>query len=235
MEGEPIWEAAVSIDFKIYNPRQNPVFPTDNQTTGAQYQQWLEQYYSLRERCFRRDLGVDDFDGSEEVFDRIGYTLLIIADNICVGGVRLNESTSEYPYLLPLESDGFMLRRVFPQLNELGIRFSQWTRLAVHDNFRSSEVIGNLAKHMSKMYRALGHDYGFNVSGSNRARFYRRLHSSQGHSSEIRKEVQLPVDGEFSHLEHLLSVVYVHEEAKALVYQPCRDHHQQAEAILHVA
>ena len=40
----------------------------------------LGQYYALREQCFREELGLPDFDGSEEECDRKGQILLAIQD-----------------------------------------------------------------------------------------------------------------------------------------------------------
>jgi len=46
----------------------------------------LEQYYALREQCFKQDLGLEEFDGSEEDKDRRGQILIAHIDGQVVGG-----------------------------------------------------------------------------------------------------------------------------------------------------
>ena len=54
----------------------------------------LEQYYALREQCFREELGLPDFDGSEEECDRKGHILLAIQDGRCIGGARISPTVT---------------------------------------------------------------------------------------------------------------------------------------------
>ena len=46
----------------------------------------LQQYYDLREQCYREELGIPDFDGSEELDDQRGHILLAIENGRCIGG-----------------------------------------------------------------------------------------------------------------------------------------------------
>lgn len=208
------------IRFCVYNPQQNPVVPQDTLIPSANWKEWLQDYYRIRQECFRNELGIADFDGSEDRYDRIGYTLLIIADNQCIGGVRLNESGANSSALLPLESDDFMLPDFFPELTEESSLYSQWTRLAISPECRSAELINQLAQKMSWMNSLLGHKYCFNVSGTCRQRFYRRLHGSQGHPYETRDDVTVPPRKGFEHLEHLLSISYIDKNTPSLSYCP---------------
>ena len=50
----------------------------------------LEQYYQLRQTCFRKELGIPDFDGSEDELDRQSSILLAIQDGRCIGGARIS-------------------------------------------------------------------------------------------------------------------------------------------------
>ena len=51
--------------------------------------QLLQQYYQLRQDCFRRELGLPDFDGSEDESDRKGQILIARIGDRCVGGARI--------------------------------------------------------------------------------------------------------------------------------------------------
>ena len=52
--------------------------------------QLLQQYYDLRERCYRKELGIPDFDGSEDADDQRGRILLAIENGRCIGGARVS-------------------------------------------------------------------------------------------------------------------------------------------------
>lgn len=193
-------------------------------TLGKEWQPvWFEQYLALREVCFREELGVDSTSTSLDHYDLSGYLLLVIADNVCVGGARLNEAISGGLHggeRLPLENDDFMLNQVFPELNKTGTRYAQWTRLVLDEKFRTPDVLSLLAASMAELSIQREHQYCFNVSGTQRARLYRRLHLSQGFRCEIRRDITMPTDNEFGHLEHLLSVSYSRNTAGSLAYQP---------------
>ncbi len=181
--------------------------------------EWLDQYLSLREISFRSELNIPTFDGSIDNFDLSGYLLLLIVSDQCIGGARLNESSAGGD-LLPLENDHFPLSDVFPELTEQRARYAQWTRLVVDERFRTPGLLNLLAASMAELSAERQHDYCFNVSGAERARLYRRLHLSQGFKSEIRREIEIETSGDFSHLEHLLSVAYRDRTMASLVYQP---------------
>lgn len=189
--------------------------------SGEEWQPiWFEQYLVLREECFRKELGISGFSQSLDRYDLSGYLLLVIADGVCVGGVRLNEATIGGSDTLPLESDNFMLNQIFPELNQLGTRYAQWTRLAVHEAYRSTSVLSQFAAAMSELSVKRDHHYCFNISGAARARFYRKLYRLQGIHCEIRREVEVPVGGDFKHLDHILSIAYKDSSMAGLDYQP---------------
>lgn len=195
---------------------------------------WLEQYTALREECFQQSLGIKNLSTSFDRYDLSGYLLLVINDGVCVGGARLNEACSGGKYggeRLPLESDSFMLNRVFPQLNREGVRYGQWTRLVLDESFRTPSVLNMLATAMADLSVQRDHQYCFNVSGTERARLYRRLHLSQGYRCEIRREVTIPVEDGFGHLEHLLSVAYSRTSTSPLIYQPYESEDIAEEAV----
>ena len=50
----------------------------------------LEEYYQPRQASFRKELGIPDFDGSEDDVDRQSHILLAIQDGRCIGGARIS-------------------------------------------------------------------------------------------------------------------------------------------------
>lgn len=180
---------------------------------------WFEQYLALREECFRKELGIEGFSESLDHYDLSGYLLLVIDGDVCVGGARLNEATSGGSAVLPVETDDFMLSQLFPELNQPGTRYAQWTRLAVHESYRTNSVLSQLGAAMSDVSVQRDHHYCFNISGAARARLYRKLYQLQGIRCEIRHEVEVPVESDYSHLDHVLSVAYKDPSMASLSYQ----------------
>lgn len=182
---------------------------TSSQYAISQRKNWLEQYYQIRQTCFRQELGVRTFDGSEDDFDRNGYLLIAHDQERCVGGIRLSVSTPETPQLLPLEMNGFMLQELFPEIARNRESYSQWTRLALLPEYRTPEILQKMALMLIWQAKRLGCSYSFNVAGMNRARLYQRLHRVQGFHYEILRDLKIPAEGSFRGLEHLLSVGYL--------------------------
>ena len=202
----------MTVSFELIKHSGNDPFEPESTEacfTSSQRKNWLEQYYQIRQECFRRDLGIKSFDGAEDKFDRSGYLLIALDRQQCIGGVRLSISTPESPLLLPLEINGFMLQERFPDIARNKESYSQWTRLALKLEYRASEVLHRMALVMIQQTKRLQCSYSFNVAGMNRARLYQRLHRLQGFNYEILKGVNIPAEGNLVGLEHLLSVGYL--------------------------
>ncbi len=177
----------------------------------------LERYYKIREECYRRELGVRSFDGSEDTFDRTGKILIVKDGDRCVGGARLSSSTSTNPGLLPMEKNGFLILREFPELAQSGKGYCQWTRLALLPEYRTTKMLRMMTQEMINEVISQGYSYSFGISGLNRSRLYRRLHQAAGYSYEIRRDVKIQEEGAFAGLEHLLSIGYLEHTADPLV------------------
>ncbi|WP_210396531.1 hypothetical protein [Motiliproteus sediminis] len=175
----------------------------------------LEQYYRLRERCFREDLGLPDFDGSEDAWDRCSQILIAREGDRCIGGMRI---TGREPALgvLPIEEEGVdlsCLRRALPQDSP---RYCQWGRLALLPEVRSTELLQDFIAEMIIHSRQLGYQYSVMVAGMNRSRLYRRLYRGLGLRYDIVPELRVPAEEGFEELPHLLSVAWLrHEEDQA--------------------
>ncbi|MFC6668979.1 hypothetical protein [Marinobacterium aestuariivivens] len=178
----------------------------------------LAQYYDIREACFRKELGLDSFDGSEDEDDRKGHVLIARDGDCCIGGARISGSTPGDPARLPVESDDFILEELFPELQRQRLSYCQWTRLAILPRYRTTEVLRAQCLALIKGSAELNYGYAFNVTGTVRARLYRRLHKNLGYDYEICDHIHIPADEEFTNLEHLLSVAFIKPEAMNLMW-----------------
>ena len=161
----------------------------------------LNQYYQLREECFRNELGIPDFDGSEEYQDRRGQIVVAIKDGNCIGGVRISSHLN-----------------VHEQLHELNLqphRCCIWERFVVSPTARSMQMVYSFIAHAIEASYLAGYQYAVMVSSMKNARLYRHCHSQLGIDFEIHHEVPDCAKGAFEGLEHYLSVSHVHKVMSA--------------------
>lgn len=176
--------------------------------------QLLAQYYKIREACFRKELGLESFDGSEEEDDRAGHILIAMDVDRCIGGARFSGSPASNPTRLPMEGDDFVLEKIFPELAQQS--YGQWTRLCLLPEYRTTEMLRDQCRAMVRGSVELNYSYGFNVAGLARARLYKRLHTVLGYDYKIYDQIGIPAEQGFTHLPHLLSIAFLQPEARAL-------------------
>ncbi|RDE24343.1 hypothetical protein DV711_01765 [Motiliproteus coralliicola] len=162
------------------------------------------QYFNIRQFCFRNDLGLYSFDGSEDQYDREGEILLIMEGNQCIGGARLSGSLDPVP--LPLEHEGLNIQQLFPNISGTDTPYCQWTRLAVHPSKRTPQLMAETAKTMLEIALVKGYQYSFCVSGRSQARLYKRLYNNLGYDYRIMEQIEVPEEPGFKGLPHLLSI-----------------------------
>ncbi len=152
----------------------------------------LQQYYHLREVAFREEIGISDFDGSEEPEDRQGHILVGHQGGRCIGGARIS------PRRLQVED-----------YNELDLdsrACCSWERLVLHPNIRTDQLSRDFCSHLIDVSRVLGFDHALLVSSLRNARYYRRCHSALGVDFRIHRPAPEYASGMFSGLEHYLSI-----------------------------
>ncbi len=166
----------------------------------------LQQYYALREECFRTELGVTDFDGGEDHYDRSGTVLLAVEDGErVIAGMRIFGSYADKPVLLPLENEAFRIRDSFPELGLTSRSYCYWGRLVCHPSHRNDKGFAKLfLGKLLELSAELGFSYAFIVTDSIRSRFYRQVHSTLGYEYRILEEVT-PAEQKFADLEHLIA------------------------------
>jgi hypothetical protein len=157
--------------------------------------QLLDEYYQLRERCFRADLGLVDFDGSEEEQDKCSKIMVALLDGRCVGGVRISAH-------IVLSS----------QLELLGLRKESccmWERFAIEPAMRTLSFFLEFTTNMVSASCDAGYKNAMILSSLLNARFYRRCHTALGVEFHIHRHVPHCAHGVFSGLEHYLSVAHL--------------------------
>ena len=157
----------------------------------------LEQYYQLREKCFRQELKIPDFDGGEDERDREGQILIARIGGRCVGGARIvPESPDQY------------------QVSDLSLPMEtccMWERFVIDPRVRTIQLVRGFCARLIDASMELGYEHAMVLSSLRNARFYRRCHSALGVGFRIHRPVPHCAQGSFAGLEHYLSVAYLGE------------------------
>ena len=155
----------------------------------------LSQYYELREQCFREELGLPDFDGSEEHDDRQGKILLAVKNGRCIGGARISPTVT--------------LQSQIQQLELTQGACCMWERFVIDPAMRTVQMIRDYIAHLIEASRDAGYHHAMVLSSLPNARFYRQCHTALGVSYRIHRHVPHCAKGAFAGLEHYLSVSHL--------------------------
>ena len=164
--------------------------------------QLLQQYYTLREHCFRQELDLPAFDGSEEQLDRCGNILIAHRHGVCVGGARIA------PSQLPVEQ-----LRGFDLVPET---CCAWERFVLDPAIRTVQLARDFLAQLIEMSRVLGYRHALMFSSQLNARFYRQCHTALGVGFQIHETTPDNSQGPFAGLEHYLSVSQLQEKLSPL-------------------
>jgi hypothetical protein len=158
----------------------------------------LSQYYELREKCFRVELGLPEFDGSEDMQDKLGQILIAHQDGVVLAGARISSSWALPEHIL----DGDLSSH----------NSCMWERLVINPVVRSVDFSRDFCGSLVEMSRALGYRHALILSSMRNARHYRRCHTALDVQFQIRKAVPDCAKGKFAGLEHYLSVAHLQEQ-----------------------
>ncbi|MCB1843426.1 MAG: hypothetical protein KDI09_10730 [Halioglobus sp.] len=156
-----------------------------------------DAYYALRERCFRRELGLPEFDGSEEDQDREGEILVALRNGQCIGGARISNRLLMPSQVEMLELDAESC--------------CMWERFVIDPRVRTVQLVRSFCARLIDASLDLGNEHAMVLSSLRNARFYRRCHSALGVGFKIHRPVPHCAQGSFAGLEHYLSVAYLGE------------------------
>jgi len=166
----------------------------------------LNQYFALREKTFKRVLGLNQFDGSGEQIDEHSDIFIARIGRRVIGGVRIFGGTSTRG--LPLESESQSLGSQLPELQLGSYRYCQWMRLTLtqETDIPAKELHREFFLALAITTNQLGYRYGFCVSSKIHQRLYKQTFSKIGYVHSGCNDVQVNSEEEFNTLEHILCV-----------------------------
>lgn len=154
----------------------------------------LHQYYHLREVMYRKMFETDKFKGEEDTHDKLSYILVARRGRLCLGGCRLTVREGDEMWPLPMESENFKVRELFPMLSLLNERHGEISRFAImEDCGNENEIFYGLCKLMYEKVIELRVHYLFAKSTYTLARNWRLIANKFGvRTTKICNELKVP-------------------------------------------
>jgi hypothetical protein len=153
-------------------------------------QSLLNQYYKLREKCYREDNGWTDYDGSENISDKIGRIVVAVKDEKVVGGMRLlmSDQMEEAKIKSPNEEpeEGFTYKILLEKIGmNVSVPYSEISAIAVAKECRDREVTKKMFDVLTKTSESYGCCCVLGVAVSVTCRDYRIAFNSIGYKLNI--------------------------------------------------
>lgn len=168
----------------------------------------LHQYYQLRESMYRKIFHTDKFVGEEDVHDKLSHIIIARRGKLCIGGCRLTIREGDEKFMLPMETQEFRLREIFPELPLSVLRHGEISRFAIsdaeEDKLEVMRVLSNLIIEKA-ITSGLGHIFAKSTLAM--ARNWRMIGQSCGlKKTRICKEIKVPENPIHPEIEWYLSV-----------------------------
>lgn len=166
----------------------------------------IQQYYKIREKCYREDLSLPDFNGGEDFYDKPSYIAVVRKGDRVIGGARIIISAPEGRVPLSLEEKGFMMADLFPELKLEDKSYCEFSRLAILPEHRGMDSLQELLRSLS--YKAINVGCGaiFAITSIPQARCYRRMFRLLGLDFETRSDIKVPFKPLYGDMKIVLSV-----------------------------
>lgn len=154
----------------------------------------LEQYYAIREHCYRNvENGPKEFDGGEDFYDRISDILIVKHKGKVIGGARIVGKLPGSEIHIPIEAEGICLDDIFPEMSLHKWGYCEFGRLAILENYRSMDLLKAIISSLSRRAQARHYRYLFSIAPLTQSRCYRRVFQKLGfaHPYVIHEDIHL--------------------------------------------
>jgi hypothetical protein len=169
--------------------------------------EFLYQYYEMRQRVFTSVWGLKHFCGGEEEHDIDGHILVARLNNLVIGGCRLCISTPKQPRLLPMEGNDFKLPQVVQELEIPKVSYGEFSRLAVLPEYRSTDLLDRMYRHMNRLIVERGLKYVFAIAPRRQAISTRWMLRPFHLRYSIREDIHVPEREEYEGIRMTFAVM----------------------------
>jgi len=119
----------------------------------------LHQYYLLRNQMIGRYINAPI--ATDDIYDKISEVLIARRGNMVIGGCRLTIREGDESFLLPIETENFKIRDLFPNLPLNKERHAIISKFAIIESHKERDLLYDLCKIMFDRVVALDTRYIF--------------------------------------------------------------------------
>lgn len=146
----------------------------------------LQQYYNLRHRVYREENGWDNYDGSENEYDRNGQITVVVENGKVVAGSRLMISTQNELLSNEIANTEFVYRPLIEKYDERkNLAYSEISAVVVGKEHRDRKALKELFIKNIEISRKYGCSYICGVAVAVVCRDYRITFKNLGYYLEI--------------------------------------------------
>ncbi len=168
----------------------------------------LQQYFKVRDEVYEEyfrlpsaSLIHDDYD------DNLGTDFLIVSDGKeVIGGARIIFRLPKSSFLLPFESDDFLLIRVLPDYDLDSKMYCEVDRTVLREPYRRGHVGREIVRQVAYYSKNKGADYLFTVDPPVQARNNKRHCSALGIDFRICTDIDVPDTPAFNGVKMFLTI-----------------------------
>jgi hypothetical protein len=160
----------------------------------------LQQYYDLRERTFRSDLGFKSYDGQENKYDKNGRIFIGTLNGEVVSGARLMVS-SDMPYLVHEDIEKNFTYQVMCKSLDIdlcGVKYAEISALCEQEKFRVEGMLDKLLEVVIGYCRSENIKYMFGITDLTQNRNYKKTFTKINVKSIIADKINVPAKIEFN-------------------------------------
>lgn len=159
--------------------------------------QLLEQYYGLRERSYRSDLGFEKYNGCESDFDKRGDIMVATQNSKVVAGARIDLSNRSNLMCNDNPQNGFFYKDVikkFDQTFSESDTYSEICALVISEGMKNKFLLARLVTLLIRFSKESGCKYSVGIAYPNLCDFYRVMFKSYGDNFKIFNDISCPYD-----------------------------------------
>lgn len=167
---------------------------------------YLNQFYKLREHCFRKDNHWLEYDGSETNFDRNGHILVVKKNDKVVGGIRMicGEEVDFFSSECP--DSKYLYQEYLKTKNESVDKkdLAEISSLVIDYEYRNNILCIEMLRMLYEIAKLKKIKFVFSVSTISHCRFYKILCKKGGQHVDIEEKYLWKPEKKYSFVQTYL-------------------------------
>lgn len=165
----------------------------------------LDQYYQLREDCYKQEWGLSVFSGVEDEHDKQGHILIVREGDKVIGGGRVVFRYNFSTLKLPMETDTFLLHEMLPEIGVGSKLIGEIGRIAVLPEYRGHKL-ADIGFYLLAKSQLCGCHYLTTVAPVKQAVRYTRIADKFGIKISTMESIPVADHPYYNHIEMRLLI-----------------------------